>query len=99
MAEEHRFQGPQLCANNCSFFDIPTTQNLCSKCYRDLQLKQQQSSSAKLAFNQTFIPSTSLPPPPPLNISLLDTMTVPKIDNKKEVEDKRIVVVETMEGD
>ncbi|XP_022752577.1 zinc finger A20 and AN1 domain-containing stress-associated protein 3-like [Durio zibethinus] len=59
MAEEHRCQAPQLCANNCGFFGIPTTQNLCSKCYRDLQLKEQQSSSAKQALNQSLVPSSS----------------------------------------
>ncbi|KAK1555114.1 hypothetical protein Q3G72_022137 [Acer saccharum] len=84
MAEEHRCQAPQLCANNCGIFGILATQNLCSKCYRDFQLKQQQSSSAKLTFNQSFIPSTSLPSPPPLHISLPDTLTVPEIDNKEE---------------
>ncbi|GMI84107.1 Stress Associated Protein3 [Hibiscus trionum] len=59
MAEEHRFQAPKLCVNNCGLLGSPATQNLCSKCHRDLQLKH-QSSSAKLAVNQTPIPSSSL---------------------------------------
>ncbi|KAL9413384.1 hypothetical protein AB3S75_041955 [Citrus x aurantiifolia] len=60
MAEEHRCQAPRLCVNNCGFFGSPTTQNLCSKCFRDLQLKAQQSSSAKHALNQTLISSSSV---------------------------------------
>ncbi|XP_030522476.2 zinc finger A20 and AN1 domain-containing stress-associated protein 3-like [Rhodamnia argentea] len=59
MAEEHRFQAQQLCANNCGFFGSPTTQNLCSKCYRDLQLKERRSTDAKLALNQTLTPASA----------------------------------------
>ena len=37
-------------------------QDLCSKCYRNLQLKEQRSSSAKLVLNQTLIPQQSISP-------------------------------------
>ncbi|KAG2325086.1 hypothetical protein Bca52824_007814 [Brassica carinata] len=47
MAEEHRCQTPEghrLCANNCGFLGSSATMNLCSNCYGDLCLKQQQAS-------------------------------------------------------
>jgi hypothetical protein len=62
MAEEHRCQAQRLCANNCGFFGIPAMQDLCSKCYRDLQLKEQRSSSAKLVLNQTLISQSQSQP-------------------------------------
>ncbi|GER38335.1 A20/AN1-like zinc finger family protein [Striga asiatica] len=37
---------PVLCVNNCGFFGSPANMNMCSKCYKDLILKQEQ---AKLA--------------------------------------------------
>ncbi|KAI5412424.1 zinc finger A20 and AN1 domain-containing stress-associated protein 3 [Lathyrus oleraceus] len=54
MAEEHRCQAPRLCVNNCGFFGSTATENLCSRCYRDLQVKEQQASSAKLVLNQSI---------------------------------------------
>ncbi|PKI40527.1 zinc finger A20 and AN1 domain-containing stress-associated protein 3 [Punica granatum] len=67
MAEEHRFQAPRLCVNNCGFFGSPAMQDLCSKCYRDLQMKEQQSSSAMIALNQTLgSPATSSSSPSPM---------------------------------
>lgn len=83
MAEEHRLLPPQLCVNNCGFFGSNTTENLCSRCYRDLQLKEQQASSAKFVLNQSiaasspavvvFEPSSSLPDPVgPANVVVVE---------------------------
>ncbi|CAA0815276.1 Zinc finger A20 and AN1 domain-containing stress-associated protein 2 [Striga hermonthica] len=35
-------EGPILCVNNCGFFGSPANMNMCSKCYKDTILKQQQ---------------------------------------------------------
>ncbi|KAH1200002.1 Zinc finger A20 and AN1 domain-containing stress-associated protein 4 [Glycine max] len=67
MAEEHRCQAPCFYANNCSFFGSPTTQNMCSKCYCNFQLKEQQSSNTKMVLNQFLVP---LPPSAVISQSL-----------------------------
>ncbi|CAL9246921.1 unnamed protein product [Arabidopsis halleri] len=62
MAEEHRCQTPEgnrLCVNNCGFLGSSATINLCSNCYGDLCLKQQQQSSIK----STVESSLSVSPP------------------------------------
>ena len=33
-------EGPFLCINNCGFFGSAATMNMCSKCHKDLMLKQ-----------------------------------------------------------
>ncbi|KAG6556965.1 hypothetical protein Mapa_001381 [Marchantia paleacea] len=51
-------EGPVLCTNNCGFFGSATTSNLCSKCYRDLVLKQAKATSAKAAAEKAFLTTT-----------------------------------------
>lgn len=59
MAEEHGCQSPEghrLCVNNCGFFGSPATQNMCSKCFRDLGL---QNSADSLLFSTPLTGSAS----------------------------------------
>ncbi|XP_020577090.1 zinc finger A20 and AN1 domain-containing stress-associated protein 6-like [Phalaenopsis equestris] len=73
MAEEQRCQeGHRLCTNNCGLLGSPATMDLCSKCYRDLRLKEEQAASAKIAVEKSLI-STS----PSLTPSLIATAHVP----------------------
>ncbi|CAN0880031.1 Zinc finger A20 and AN1 domain-containing stress-associated protein 4 [Linum grandiflorum] len=77
MAEEHRCEaqeGHRLCVNNCGFFGSPTTMDLCSKCYGDYCVKEQQQASIKASLSPPSPPSPSsssssaVHPPPSFNL-------------------------------
>lgn len=48
------FSEPKLCNNNCGFWGNPTTMNLCSKCYKDICLKEERTAVAKAAVESSF---------------------------------------------
>ncbi|ESQ45219.1 hypothetical protein EUTSA_v10010758mg [Eutrema salsugineum] len=87
MAEEHRCQTPEghrLCANNCGFLGSSATMNLCSNCYGDLCLKQQQQTSMKSTVESSLsasASSSSVSPPSSAIASISSPMIQPLVQN------------------
>lgn len=52
-------EAPRLCANNCGFFGSAATMNLCSKCHKDLVLKQEHAKLAASSVGSIMTGSTS----------------------------------------
>jgi len=51
-------EGPILCINNCGFFGSSATMNMCSKCHKDLVLKQEQAKLAATSI-ENFVNGSS----------------------------------------
>ncbi|CAK7329357.1 unnamed protein product [Dovyalis caffra] len=97
MAEEqHRCQEPRLCVNNCGFFGSPATENLCSKCYRDLHQSQPLNQLLNPSSSASVSPFAS-PAVDVIKVSTNQTAPVVAVvedDNKEEVKAEPAVVVQ-----
>ncbi|KAE9588147.1 hypothetical protein Lal_00003001 [Lupinus albus] len=52
-------EGPVLCINNCGFFGSAATMNMCSKCHKDMMLKQDQAKLAASSIGNIMNGSSS----------------------------------------
>ncbi|XP_057479551.1 zinc finger A20 and AN1 domain-containing stress-associated protein 8-like [Actinidia eriantha] len=52
-------EGPILCINNCGFFGSAATMNMCSKCHKDVILKQEQAKLAATSIENIVNGSSS----------------------------------------
>ncbi|KAL5566608.1 hypothetical protein UlMin_029772 [Ulmus minor] len=52
-------EGPILCINNCGFFGSAATMNMCSKCHKDIMMKQEQAKLAASSFGSIVNGSSS----------------------------------------
>ncbi|KAF9592084.1 hypothetical protein IFM89_011834 [Coptis chinensis] len=77
--------GPVLCANNCGFFGSSATNNLCSKCYRDIFMKQQQ---------QQLKTALIIPASDNISSSAISLRFEPAVERTQKIEDSYIPKVE-----
>ncbi len=72
-------EGPILCINNCGFFGSPATMNMCSKCHKDMMLKQEQAKLAASSIDSIVNGSSSNNGKEPVVASTVDV----QLDSKE----------------
>lgn len=65
-------KGPILCINNCGFFGSAATANMCSKCHKDMILKQEQAQAAASSIESIVNRSSSENGKVPVATEILD---------------------------
>ncbi|KAG6411031.1 hypothetical protein SASPL_129105 [Salvia splendens] len=70
-------EGPILCINNCGFFGSAATMNMCSKCHKDMVLKQQQAQFAAASIENMVNGSSS-------SSNLIEPLTADVVNVKAE---------------
>lgn len=75
-------EGPILCINNCGFFGSAATMNMCSKCHKDMMLKQEQAKLAASSIGSIVNGSSSSggnePPATAVGVDVQSTPVEPK---------------------
>ncbi|KAK6937103.1 Zinc finger, A20-type [Dillenia turbinata] len=75
-------EGPILCINNCGFFGSAATMNMCSKCHKDMVLKQEQEKLAASSIENLVNESSSGTEKEPIVAGSADVhvdLVVPKV--------------------
>jgi hemolysin activation/secretion protein len=74
---------PVLCSAGCGFFGNPLTSNMCSKCHRDAQARQQQQQP------QQTQPIENKPEPVKPSVVDQATASVPAVEQPQEEEQEQ----------